>query len=235
MMKMNSTTDNPVTIWQIDTINDPSKLTVYFDLLSAEEATRAKKMRVESSRNSYITSHAVMRLILKKYLRLPEPESKINIQLQNHGKPYINHTQPVYFNLSHTKDIALFGISTKNSVGIDIEYIKPGRDIVNIAKRFFHPDEFKWLTQVDTQKQVNNFYQLWCYKEACLKGIGSGLQGDLSSFAISPNELQTGGNIMIQNSNWHFQPITTFDNYKAAVSHEHNSFQQKLIQWQHNL
>lgn len=228
---MKSIPKSPLTVWQIDTINDPAILAAYTKLLSAEELARVENMRIESSKNGYIISHAVMRLILKEHLRLSD--TVIDIQQQEKGKPYIKHNQAIHFNLSHTKNIALFGISTCEPIGIDIEYIKPDRDIISIAKRFFNTDEFKWLQQFETKTQIDSFYQLWCYKEACLKGTGSGLQGDLSSFAMCAEQIQTGGKIQIHDSHWYFRPISIQQGYKAAVAQKNSPFEIKLIHWKH--
>jgi len=219
-----------VRIWRIGTTHDQDKLNAYSAVLSAEELARAEKLRIENQRNMYITSHAAMRMILAEHLQTKP--TTVDIKQQEKGKPFIKHTAPLHFSLSHTRDIALFALSTEQPVGLDIEQIKPAKDIMGIARRFYGSDEFNWLNNLDEQEQLTAFYQTWCYKEAILKGTGQGIQGGLDKVMIKPQQLAKGGEIKHENNLWFFQPIHIKTGYKSAVAHSQSRFEVDLATWE---
>lgn len=226
---MERITDNKITIWKINATRDPEKINHCLGILSAYELTQAKNILHESQRNLYIISHAASRQILANYLHIPL--SEIHIDLHDNGKPFLRNSNGVHFNLSHTHNVALFGLSNNKSIGLDVEFINSGRNILGIAKRFFSPSEYKWLRQSPHQEQLKIFYQLWCYKEACLKGVGCGLKGGLDHFSINDSQIQAGGNTLVHDSIWHFQPIKVSSEHVAAIAHKQDPFKYVLSYW----
>ncbi len=95
------------------------------------------------------------------------------------GKPYIEISPNCYFNISHSKDKVVVGISASN-IGVDIEYIRKGK--LNVAKRFFSEKEIQVIEQSENIDMA--FTQYWSLKEAYLKYIGTGLTKPLSSFYL---------------------------------------------------
>ena len=230
---MKKPNDNEISIWEIKAECEPDKISYFLNILSIDEKNIAANIANESQRNLFITSHAATRCLLSHYLKLPTTE--IDIAIHENGKPYIKNTHRIHFNLSHTQGIALFGLSTTESIGLDIEHIKPERNILGVAKRFFNALEYQWIQEEEKDKQLNLFYQLWCLKEACLKGVGCGLQGGLNSFAIKKEHVCNGGNTQVHNSTWHFQPINISNQYKAAIAHQHSAFKYQLLHWDNTI
>ena len=93
------------------------------------------------------------------------------------GKPYVKDNvfcgQPLYFNLSHSEDMAVCAISSKE-VGIDVQKCKD-IDFFGMAKRFFAPEEVRALENTTPEEQKSLFYRLWTYKEAYGKMTGQGV------------------------------------------------------------
>jgi 4'-phosphopantetheinyl transferase len=214
---MSACAEIPLEVWHIPTVTDTNTLDGLSHLLSPAEQQRAQHTIKDAVRHTYITSHAAMRMILGKYLQ-KSPQSLEFIPHQN-GKPSLEGPACLHFNLSHTHDYALLGISSKCHVGIDIEVIKPGRDILAIAKRFFSDDEYNWLANTATQQRYECFFQLWCHKEAYLKALGLGLQGGLSSFSLSKDDLDTSCSIEDgSKQRWWIQALKVPDPYRAALA-----------------
>lgn len=83
----------------------------------------------------------------------------------------------VDFNISHSGEWLGMAIS-KDTVGVDIEHIKPQRNIRAIAQRYFSPQEYDDLCLCDDFRQA--FYQLWTLKEATVKYTGEGIARGLN-------------------------------------------------------
>lgn len=108
----------------------------------------------------------------------------LKLQYNSYGKPYLEIEKPIYFNISHAKDRVVCAIDEKE-IGVDIEKQRHNDDILDIAKRFFHEDEYNFLLkQKSDQEQEKCFYQLWTAKESYIKWVGKGLALPLKSFNV---------------------------------------------------
>lgn len=81
-------------------------------------------------REQYIVSHAILRQTLASYLKIRPAEVKY--QYSRYAKPSLSEEfakiNPLFFNMSHSGDFAIYAFS-KQPVGIDIQIIKPLRDL----------------------------------------------------------------------------------------------------------
>lgn len=137
------------------------------------------------------------------------PEEKIVFKTNSYGKPYLTSYPNIYFNFSHTRNYIVCGISTKATLGIDVEKVHPPLyDIMDIC---FHPFERKLLLQEKSEKHSELFYKIWTRKEAYLKQCGTGLTNQLTTI----NTLDES-----ESSNFH---TWIDDNYICSV------YQQNLL------
>ena len=121
----------------------------------------------------------VKRLLMQNWGLEPE---KYQIVKGEHGKPYvISEKSGVYYNLSHSGDYLVCALSEKE-VGVDIE--KKGKIHLEVAQRFFHPEEFRNLQSYTDEQQRDLFYRYWSVKESFLKYTGKGLSASLSGFLV---------------------------------------------------
>jgi 4'-phosphopantetheinyl transferase len=98
------------------------------------------------------------------------------------SKPFFNLRSSLHFNVSHSGQWVVAAFSDK-PVGIDVEKI---RDVnLQIAHRFFSPEEISFLMRTPGQRRKSCFFDFWTLKESYLKAIGTGLTRPLSSFTIS--------------------------------------------------
>jgi len=191
-------------------------LSLTADLLDQDEQTRASRFVAEDIRQKYIVSHAFLRQVLSEYLDL-KPQD-IHYIYNKHGKPSLKHNL-VYFNLSHSGDVALVAVSKEASVGIDVEYKKPLEDFMSIAERFFAPEEITAIQAKPLTDQLDTFYTLWTRKEAYLKMLGLGVSFGLGRFVVSAEDL--GFDCLesseVEKSCW-LGSIKSDKNYSAALS-----------------
>ena len=61
-------------------------------------------------------------------------------------------------------------------IGVDIQEHSERREVMDIAKRFFHEEEVAYLESIsDPGHRRTEFYRLWCLHEAYVKNTGNGL------------------------------------------------------------
>ena len=55
-------------------------------------------------------------------------------------------------------------------IGVDLERYSPKR--LHLAERFFSKEESAWLSTLDSERAQEQFFKLWCRKEAFYKCVG---------------------------------------------------------------
>ncbi len=105
----------------------------------------------------------------------------LSISTAEDGKPYLVSEPNIQFSLSHSGAWAVCALSDCH-VGVDIEKREPGRR--DIASRFFHRDEVRYINSLSSGSRDAAFYSLWTLKESFVKTTGRGLDLPLRSFCI---------------------------------------------------
>ena len=145
----------------------------YVSETTYQEVVAYKNKRVALRR---LIGEASTHYILQKFFQ--QEKAAYQIARSAAGKPYLEGIAQLFFNLSHSGDWLVLAFSDRE-VGIDIE--KRGKVRLEIAKRFFHPQEWEFL---QTSEQATQFYNLWAIKESFLKYTGQGLRRPLNSFQV---------------------------------------------------
>ena len=152
-------------------------------LLSREELARLKKITHTKSRERFLAGRSLIRHSLSHYLEI-SPKN-IRIDTSAYGKPYQDHEQQLFFNLSHTGNQFALAISRIGNVGIDIEWHKPRKQLFSIAKSILTETEQCWFNQLAPTEQTAAFYRLWSLKEAILKADGVGLNLSMNTIGFT--------------------------------------------------
>lgn len=100
------------------------------------------------------------------------------------GKPYIPMQPNFCFNISHTKEWVAVAVADVQ-LGIDIEMLRSYKP--EVAKRFFHKDEYAFLESLPNHLRNVSFTRLWTLKESYVKCTGTGIANNFDKFAISMN------------------------------------------------
>ncbi|MDO4269312.1 MAG: 4'-phosphopantetheinyl transferase superfamily protein [Eubacteriales bacterium] len=111
----------------------------------------------------------------------PSVVHPLAISVAEGGKPYLVSEPGVHFSLSHSGGWAVCAVS-EHPVGVDIERCEAGRR--DIASRFFHKDEVRYLNTLLPSARDDAFYSLWTLKESFVKSTGRGLDLPLRSFCV---------------------------------------------------
>lgn len=157
------------------------------DFLSSDEQERANRFIFDIHRQRYKAAHSAMRYLLSAYLDMQPNE--IKFEAGEYGKPYLtNH--PLHFNLSHSGNHALLGVTRDNPIGLDIEVFSK-RDYQGIAKHSFSETEQVLLSEMSEHLLPSGFFRIWTQKEAFIKLSGQGLNYPLNAFSVSPRSPDT--------------------------------------------
>ncbi len=173
---------NCVDIWLLNKASLSSLPHHWEEAITTEEQQRANRFHFAEDRSSFVLYHACKRIILSSYLQLSP--KKIDLSIQENGKPFLKNKE-LFFNLSHTRDYAILAVSRDVEVGVDIEKYKKSSNHLDIAKRFFHSDEYQYLLKIeDEKKQQEAFFVFWTAKEAIIKATGEGIAAGLNHFCV---------------------------------------------------
>lgn len=164
---------------------EPQSLERLERLLSSDELSRANRFVYAEHRRRFVACRGVLRSFLGSHLDL-DPAS-INLKTEKHGKPRLADpgSLDIRFNLTHSRELAVFAFALSREVGIDIEEIRQDRDIDEIAARYFSRRERSELAAVSPRDGVHAFFRCWTRKEAYLKARGDGLSVPLDSFDVT--------------------------------------------------
>ncbi|GLQ91332.1 4'-phosphopantetheinyl transferase family protein [Dyella acidisoli] len=128
--------------------------------------------------------------LLSIYLGVPA--ASISLEDGEHGRPELAEPlhQILQFNWSHSGDAALIAVARDVAPGIDIERLRPRAHAMQLAERFFHPEETAALAALNAAEQEPAFLQLWTGKEAVLKAMGRGIAFGLDRLRLTVMPMQ---------------------------------------------
>ncbi|HLX58978.1 MAG TPA: 4'-phosphopantetheinyl transferase superfamily protein [Ktedonobacteraceae bacterium] len=175
-----------VHVWRAPLVVPESVLEQLNQLLSERETTRALSFRFAEDRRRWIVAHGVLRMLLGRYVRL-DPRL-LHFDLTIYGKPLLAFpipSTPLQFNLSHSRDIALYAFAYSRQVGVDVEYKRAGLDYDALARVSFSPNEQAALRSLPDDVKREAFYTCWTRKEAYIKARGKGMSTPLDQFDVS--------------------------------------------------
>ncbi|HXM48075.1 MAG TPA: 4'-phosphopantetheinyl transferase superfamily protein [Pyrinomonadaceae bacterium] len=218
---------NEVHLWRANLQVPAGDLARLHGLLSPDERARAKSYRFERDRERFIVARGFLRTILGLYLDCGP--AALHFNYAEHGKPSL--ADPVCedaslnFNLAHSGKLAIYGITRRRALGVDLELIRPDLTGEDIARRFFSANDTASLLAIPASRRQRAFYDGWTRKEAFIKAKGSGLLLPLDQFdvALSPGEpaalLRTGWDLS-EASRWSLRAIDVAPDYAAAIAVE---------------
>lgn len=114
--------------------------------------------------------------MLGRYLGVP-PES-IVLGAAEHGRRVVrwpDHSEWLSFSPSRSGGLALVAVSGGQSVGVDLERIRPELDVVPIARRALGHDVADQLEAERDEVRARSFFRSWVREEARGKCRGTGL------------------------------------------------------------
>ena len=230
--------DDEVHVWRINLDVSPEQVQTYHDTLSPDERSTAARFYFEKDRDQYIVARGVLRTILSRYLDIAPDE--IQFSYGTYGKPTLTNSlgeEIVNFNVSHSNNLALVGVTRGRQLGIDLEYIQRDFACEEIAKRVFSSQEIATLNDLPGDLKHEAFFNCWTRKEAYIKARGLGLSYPLNQFEVSliPGEpaqlIGMNGDDLFEASRWSLQELELGSKYAGALAVEGHDWELECWQW----
>lgn len=125
------------------------------------------------------------------------------------GKPYLKNFKNLYFNISHSNNITVCCIDTKE-VGIDIEMIRPLNKFA--LKKVLSCSEKLQLYKSERKDEM--FFKFWTLKESFVKNIGQGISYPLKSVEF---EFDKSGKIQCSLKGFYFNQYILWNKFIISV------------------
>ena len=151
----------------------------WYSLMSDDKKQRADAFRFKEDKKRTVAGEMLVRKALSDIYSLPC--EYFSFFSSEHGKPCVRNFDKK-FNISHSGEYVVCAVDD-NEIGIDIEQIRPVN--LNVCKKIFNEDEQIYVfgrkpCDDDYGKEADadmcrRFFEVWTYKEACVKLKGSGI------------------------------------------------------------
>jgi 4'-phosphopantetheinyl transferase len=154
-------------------------------MLSAEERRRAAGFRFERDRARWVSARRHLRSVLAGYLSV-EPDA-LRFDESPRRRPTLrwpSRCDWLHFSLTHSGELALVAVARDRDVGVDVEVVRPDRDLGAIARRAFGDGPADALDAESPGERVRSFYRAWVRHEAHGKCLGTGV--------VEPDRPQAG-------------------------------------------
>lgn len=231
--------DKDVHIWRMTLNQSETTRQDLWQVLSADERQKASRFMFASDSHKYIVARAVLRMILGQYLQVSP--TTLQFGYTSYGKPYLQNamsTPPLHFNVSHSGDVALYGITRNRRIGVDVEQMRPLADEAQFVKSIFSPVEQQAFGRIRPSEKQDAFFNGWTRKEAFIKAIGLGLSFPLEAFDVSLSPGLPAQLLEVRGTpghqEWSMNALSVGPAYKAAYVVEGKQHQSSYFAFSNN-
>jgi 4'-phosphopantetheinyl transferase len=151
-------------------------------LLSRDEKERVERFHFDLHRHRFVGCRGTLREILAAYLDTDPRALAFRYGFQ--GKPSLPRSG-LWFNLAHAEDLAMFAVSDRPRIGVDLEWVRDIPEMDLLVKTFFSPNEARDFSILTARDKRIAFFRLWTRKEAWLKATGAGISHLLGEVEVS--------------------------------------------------
>ena len=231
--------ENRVYILDVSVLKDGEKFRYWYEKMPDYRKEKIDKMKPANSKRLSLGAGI---LFYKGLKELGLESDAVKIRLGENEKPYIDGEEGVFFNLSHSGNIAVAAFSDKE-VGIDIEKIKSFKD--SLVEYVFDEKEISSVKKlVEKQKgksidsycadnnsaignEFNSLYTgLWTMKESLMKYNGKGISMNPKKIVIEDGCASYEGKKL---ENLHFTRFE-YEDYHISVCSEYGDFCAEMIE-----
>ena len=138
-----------------------------------QELARANRYHHQLHRDRYLRGRGYLRKLLSWHLQLAP--QRVPLRGSVGRKPAIDGN-PIFFNVSHSGNLAVCAISRSRPVGIDLELLDPAPLDATLCRQVFTAQEQQALASCDAETAPRRFFEFWTAKEAMMKLTGLGVR-----------------------------------------------------------
>ncbi|MET0646281.1 MAG: 4'-phosphopantetheinyl transferase superfamily protein [Pyrinomonadaceae bacterium] len=119
---------------------------------------------------------------------------------------------------------------------VDVERIREDLATVEIAEKFFSPEEVRTLGALPPHLKTEAFFNCWTRKEAYIKALGKGVAHPLDRFTVSlepdrPALLLADETDPAAANCWSLRALPTDPGYAAALAARKRNWQVRFYGW----
>lgn len=186
-------------------------------VVTPEERARAGHFLHAADAHRHIIGRGLVRIVLGS-LCDTDPAA-IRLQATPAGKPFLQGGPS--FSIAHSGPVVLLAFAGEGRLGVDVEAIRPLRDLLALARTSFNPDEYAAIAGLPAAARLRPFFRTWTRKEAMLKALGTGLPA-LASLSVSCEDAAANALVRIdppEDANaWTVRPLPSDPRTEAAVA-----------------
>ena len=209
----------------MDVAPHPAREAAALEWLDEGERSRRERFRHHGRRRQYTLCRAALRAILCGRLGCANEELSFGESERDkphallHGAP-----APVSSSVSHSGVHGLLAVARNGRLGVDVEERVPRGDLGALMDAVLAPEERAEIEAAGGGERLGRFYGIWTIKEALVKALGTGLQLDLTGFAV-PAAMRRGvtaGEFRfphLPEVTWRVENLGN-EQFAAAVAHE---------------
>jgi 4'-phosphopantetheinyl transferase len=214
-----------------DEINDEPLLSAYRELLDDAEKQQEPRFYFARDRRRYLVTRALVRTVLSRYAPIQasiHPREWI-FSANVYGRPGIANAEArdscLSFNISHTHSLIVLAVTKGRALGVDVENFRARAAAIEIADRYFAPQEVADLAAVPQQQKQYRFFEYWTFKESYIKARGMGLSLPLEKFSFHYPDEQTveiaiDPELADDPGRWHLWQLRPRPDYLMAICAE---------------
>src|SRR5262245_51829614 len=208
-------------------ITDGPLHSAYRELLSPAEKEQEPRFYFARDRRRYLVTRALVRTVLSRYAPI-HPRDWV-FSTNAYGRPEIVNERArdagLSFNISHTHSLIALGVTKRRALGVDVENFRAREVSLDIADRFFSPQEVAALAATPPRRRQYRFFEYWTFKEAYIKARGMGLSLPLDKFSFHyPNdrsvEIAIDPELADESGRWQFWQFRPRPEYLMAICAE---------------
>ncbi|MDM8514687.1 4'-phosphopantetheinyl transferase superfamily protein [Desulfobacterales bacterium HSG16] len=125
----------------------------------------------------------------------------------SHGRPVLKE-ENIDFNISHSGNYVICGISNSARIGLDIEKIR--QIDISDFKRYMNEDEWERIEKADAP--FAGFFEYWTIKESVMKADGRGMSIPIEDIMISKDRANLYG------VSWYYKALNIDTGYKCHMA-----------------
>ncbi len=223
-------------LWAVrpESINNRMILDACMELLSDQEQERYGRFRFAKDRHRYLVSHALVRMVLSKYVEIP-PDEWVFTE-SDHGRPEVANPgfYALRFNLSHTAGLAVCLVTSSCDCGIDVERVHVRHNPVDVARRMFSACEVEQMLQLKGRDQLDYFFTRWTLREAYTKARGIGItfpthKLNFNIRSATEVDIEFQADIEDHAENWQLEILSLTNEHIAAAAIRRPDQNNKII------
>jgi 4'-phosphopantetheinyl transferase len=179
-------------------------------LLLDDERRRRDAFVFEKNQIEFLATRGLVRTTLSRYRSIAPAEWRF--RNGEHGRPEIDPPCGLRFNLSNHPGLVVCAVCEDADIGVDVEPISRGDEILGIADTVFAPGELATLNG-----RRDRAVSLWTLKESYIKARGMGLSLPLDRFSFDLDErLSVEPPIVDDVARWTFRTFDV-DGFRIAL------------------